>query len=113
VSAALEEERKAAGKFVDQMLPADPRRGLHQGAARLREKTKAFLLHFDREVELLQDFTNSRDKLHHELDEMGPRPRGRRTTAKGRRPTETTGNARAPGGVVRNSMTPFIWLRTS
>ena len=35
-------------------------------------KDQAFLLHFDREVELLQDFTTSRDKLHHEIDEMGP-----------------------------------------
>ena len=33
---------------------------------------QAFLIHFDREVELLEDFTTSRDKLHRELDEMGP-----------------------------------------
>ncbi len=63
VSGALESERKAAGKFVDLMLPADPKGGA---------KDEGFLLHFDREVELLEDFTNSRDKLHHELDEMGP-----------------------------------------
>jgi len=63
VSGALDNERKAAEKFVDQMLPADP------GAA---QKDEAFLIHFDREVELLQDFTNSRDKLHRELDDMGP-----------------------------------------
>jgi len=61
---ALTAERTASGKFVDQMLgqPTD----------------KAFLLHFDREVELLQDFTGSKDKLHRELDEMttaaGPGP---------------------------------------
>jgi VWFA-related protein len=66
VSGAIEEERKAAGKFVDQMLPADP------NAASGAEKDEAFLIHFDREVELLRDFTNSRDKLHRELDEMGP-----------------------------------------
>jgi VWFA-related protein len=55
-SSALAGERSASGKFVDQMLsqPAD----------------KAFLIHFDHEVELLQDFTSSKDKLHHELDEM-------------------------------------------
>jgi VWFA-related protein len=64
VSAALENERKAAGKFVDLMLPADPKTS--------GETDQAFLLHFDHEVELLEDFTNSRDKLHHELDEMGP-----------------------------------------
>jgi VWFA-related protein len=33
---------------------------------------QAFLIHFDHEVELLEDFTASRDKLHHELDDMGP-----------------------------------------
>jgi VWFA-related protein len=65
VSGAMDGERKAAGKFVDQMLPADPK-------AADAGKDQAFLIHFDREVELLEDFTNSRDKLHHELDEMGP-----------------------------------------
>ena len=53
---ALPAERTATGKFIDQMLaqPAD----------------KAFLIHFDHEVELLQDFTASKAKLHKELDEM-------------------------------------------
>ena len=64
VSGAMENERKAAGKFVDLMLPADPKA--------TAKKDEAFLLHFDHEVELLEDFTNSRDKLHRELDEMGP-----------------------------------------
>jgi len=64
VSSALDSERKAAGKFIDLMLPADPKTGV-QG-------DEAFLIHFDREVELLEDFTNSRDRLHHELDGMGP-----------------------------------------
>jgi VWFA-related protein len=64
VSGAMESERKAAEKFVDQMLPADPKEGT--------EGDEAFLIHFDREVELLQDFTNSREKLHRELDDMGP-----------------------------------------
>jgi len=64
VYSAMDAERKAAEKFVDLMLPADPKNGV-QG-------DEAFLIHFDREVELLEDFTNSRDKLHHELDQMGP-----------------------------------------
>jgi VWFA-related protein len=53
---ALPAEKSASGKFIDQMLnqPAD----------------KAFLLHFDRDVELLQDFTSAKAKLHRELDEM-------------------------------------------
>jgi VWFA-related protein len=64
VSAAMDNERKAAGKFIDLMLPADPKDA--------KQGDQAFLLHFDREVELLQDFTNERDKLQHELDGMGP-----------------------------------------
>ena len=66
VSGALDNDRKAAGKFVDAMLPADPK------ADTPDQKDEAFLIHFDHEVELLEDFTNSRAKLHHELDDMGP-----------------------------------------
>jgi VWFA-related protein len=66
VSGAMENERKAAEKFVDTMLPADPK----QGAA-AAGTDQAFLIHFDREVELLEDFTDSREKLHRELDDMG------------------------------------------
>jgi VWFA-related protein len=87
---AMESERKAAGKFVDLMLPADPKAG--------DRDDQIFLLHFDREVELLEDFTGSREKLHHELDEMG-------TTALGRnnpRGPETSSDEREygqrPGG---------------
>jgi VWFA-related protein len=62
VSGALENERKAGGQFVDVMLPAEPR---------AKDPDEAFLIHFDHQVELLQDFTTSREKLHHELDDMG------------------------------------------
>ena len=82
VSGAMEEERKAAGMFVDQMLP-DPK-------AADAKKDQAFLIHFDREVELLEDFTNSRDKLHHELEEMGP-SRAAKNDSQG---PETTGDDR-------------------
>jgi VWFA-related protein len=82
VSGAMENERKAAGKFVDLMLPADPKAGT--------QKDEAFLLHFDHEVELLEDFTNSRDKLHHELDDMGP-SNSARNSSQG---PETTGDDR-------------------
>jgi VWFA-related protein len=34
------------------------------------EKDRAFLIHFDREVELLQDLTSSRQRLENALDEM-------------------------------------------
>jgi VWFA-related protein len=64
VNSAMDSERKAADRFVDQMLPTDPKNGVRGD--------EAFLIHFDREVELLEDFTNSRDKLHHEIDQMGP-----------------------------------------
>ena len=61
VSAALENERKAGGMFVDTMLPAEPR---------AKDPDEVFLIHFDRQVELLEDFTTSREKMHHELDDM-------------------------------------------
>ena len=86
VSGAMEEERKAAGKFVDLMLPADPK-------AADAKKDEAFLIHFDREVELLEDFANSRDKLRHELDEMGP-TRAAQNDAQG---PETSGDDRSGG----------------
>ncbi len=61
VSGALENERKAGSDFIDAMLPEKPR---------AKDPDEAFLIHFDHQVELLEDFTTSRDKLHHELDEM-------------------------------------------
>jgi VWFA-related protein len=75
VSGAMENERKAAGKFVDLMLAADSKDAPKASAD--AGKDEAFLIHFDREVELLEDFTNSRDKLHHELEGMGPTRAGR------------------------------------
>ncbi len=52
----LPEERDASQAFLDNILRPD--------------KDKAFLIHFDKEVELLQDVTNSRDKLQKALDQM-------------------------------------------
>ena len=51
--AVLGDERTASYTFLDHML--------HE------EKDKAFLIHFDREVELLQDLTSSREKLESSL----------------------------------------------
>src|SRR6267378_2566901 len=45
----LDAERNASRSFLDQML--------------VQAKDRAFLIHFDREVELLQDLTSSREKL--------------------------------------------------
>jgi VWFA-related protein len=81
VSGALENERKAGGMFVDAMLPAQPR---------AKDPDEAFLLHFDRQVELLQDFTTSRDQLHHELDDMS----ATRQTRDDSQGPETTGDDR-------------------
>lgn len=49
----LGEERSASETFLDQVLRVD--------------KDQAFVIHFDREVELLQDLTSSRQKLQEAL----------------------------------------------
>jgi len=53
-SNVLDAERNASRSFFDQML--------------VQPKDKAFLIHFDREVELLQDLTSSREKLQAALE---------------------------------------------
>jgi VWFA-related protein len=75
MSAALPSVRTATGQFIDLMLPAAP----------TQSKDQAFLLHFDREVELLQDFTNSREKLDGELTDLAP-------TSGERYETQSSGN---------------------
>jgi len=52
----LGQEREASQKFLDDMLRVD--------------RDKAFVIHFDRDVELLQDLTNSKDKLEKALQEL-------------------------------------------
>jgi VWFA-related protein len=53
----LDQERSASHDFLDQVLREN--------------KDKAFVIHFDYEVELLQDLTSSRQKLDASLDELG------------------------------------------
>jgi VWFA-related protein len=89
VSGAMDSERKAAGTFVDKMLPADPKAGT--------AGDEAFLIHFDREVELLEDFTNSREKLHHELDDMGP-TRASDNSNQGPETSDSGSQSRSRGG---------------
>ena len=83
-------ERDASYKFLEKVMRP--------------EKDKAFLIHFDREVELLEDFTNSREKLHHELDDMGPT-----RTAQNSNGPETSdsdsGGGRSSGGTSRRGGT--------
>jgi VWFA-related protein len=50
----LDQERSASHSFLNQMVRQD--------------KDKAFILHFDREVELLQDLTSSHEKLQAALE---------------------------------------------
>ncbi len=50
------QERAASARFLDQVLRED--------------KDKAFVIHFDHEVELLQDLTSSRQRLKAALDEL-------------------------------------------
>ena len=52
----LDQERSASHGFLDQMVRAD--------------KDKAFIIHFDREVELLQDLTNLHEKLEDALGKL-------------------------------------------
>jgi VWFA-related protein len=51
----LDQERAASKTFLDQVL---------------REKDRAFLIHFDKEVELSQDLTSSRPKLEAALESL-------------------------------------------
>jgi len=90
VGSALEEVRKSGGQFVDSMLPAQP---AANGGNQL------FLIHFDRQVELLEDFTSSRDKLHQELDDLSA-SRERRDDTEG---PETTGEDRQRPSHNRNA----------
>jgi VWFA-related protein len=52
----LDQERTASYKFLQDVLR--------------ESKDNAFVIHFDRETELLQDLTSSRDKLEAALDEL-------------------------------------------
>src|SRR5262249_20841404 len=52
----LGDERRASVKFFDQVLRED--------------KDQAFVIHFDREVELLKDLTSSRKELQRALEDI-------------------------------------------
>jgi VWFA-related protein len=99
---AMNEERKAAGKFLEQMLPDDAKA---PGRA-----SEAFLLHFDREVELLQDFTSARDKLQHELDNIGPSERQSRNPAGPETSDEDRTGGRRIGGAGGTQLYDAIYL---
>jgi VWFA-related protein len=73
----LGEERMASYRFLDRVLT---------------EKDRAFVIHFDREVELLEDVTSSRRKLEDALAELEQDDPGRRRGGYGR------GGRRGGGG---------------
>lgn len=83
----LSTEREATHTFLEQMLRPD--------------KDKAFLIHFDREVELLQDLTSSRERLEKALDQLGSPQFG----GGGNYPNNNSGGSR--GGGQRGGGTTF------
>jgi VWFA-related protein len=76
----IEAERRASYKFFDQVMRED--------------KDKAFLIHFDREVELLQDLTSSKTQLDKGLDGLTG-DQGRRNAGGG---GQGQGGGRGGGG---------------
>jgi VWFA-related protein len=83
----LEQERDASHAFLDHLLRED--------------KDKAFVIHFDHEVELLQDLTSSRQKLEASLDQLG-RPQFSQTSGGGSSgggdPDSSSGGSGGGGG---------------
>src|SRR5271163_3866757 len=83
----LDQERDASHAFIDHLLRED--------------KDKAFVIHFDREVELLQDLTSSRQKLEASLDQLG-RPQFSQASGSGGSsggdPDSTSSNGGGGGG---------------
>ncbi len=89
----IPEERQASEKFFEQVLRPD--------------RDKAFLIHFDREVELLQDLTSSRERLEKSLALLQTSEPDQQQGAGGTRPVEAVAAIRAevavagiPGEVV-------------
>jgi VWFA-related protein len=78
----LDQERSASSVFLDQVLRVN--------------KDMAFVIHFDREVELLQDLTSSRQKLESAL-ELLQTPQSRQEGS-GNSPGSYPGSRRRAGG---------------
>ena len=78
---ALDSERTASQSFLDGMIT--------------RTDDKAAILHFDREVELLQDVTPSKPKLNEALNQLGPTPADNDTSNNG---NGSSGSSRRRGG---------------
>ncbi len=79
----IEQERSASYAFLQQMMRED--------------RDKAFVIHFESEVELLQDLTSSRQKLESALDALQA-PQMQRS--RGGSPGQGRGGARGGGGTA-------------
>ncbi len=113
MSGSFDAVGKAAGQLVDQMLPAETAEAAAKsvpptaGSAPANGGNEMFVIHFDREVELLRDFTSSREKLHAELDQLGPTSR----TQDNRQGPETAGDERPrPSARETSQMYDAIFL---
>lgn len=89
----LGQEQQASYQFLDQVLRVD--------------KDQAFIIHFDREAELLEDLTSSRQKLQDaltklETPQMGPRGGGRGPSGGGG--GYPSGGRRVPGTVLYDAV---------
>jgi VWFA-related protein len=80
----IETERNASFKFLDQVLRED--------------KDTAFLIHFDYQVELLQDVTGSHKLLQSALNQMGPSPDQQNQQRNGNGGSGPYGRQRGNGG---------------
>jgi len=81
--AALADERTASRSFLDQIVRAD--------------LDKAFVIHFDREVELLQDLTASHEKLEQAVDGLSS-PQFSRTSSGQTSPSDDDDSGQQTGG---------------
>jgi len=88
------EERDASRRFVEKVLRPD------------RDQT--FLIHFDHDTELLQDLTNSKDKLERALDQVeladDGRPQMRRGGGGGGYPGGSSGGGRQAGTTLYDAI---------
>ena len=79
----LDQERSASTSFLQQMVRTD--------------KDKAFVIHFDREVELLQDLTSSHEKLASAIDKLETPELTRASTSGGSDPDPSSGRRSGHG----------------
>jgi VWFA-related protein len=79
----LEDERRASYKFLDNML---------------RQEDKAFIIHFDRDAELLQDLTADRHSLEAALNDLHTPDMSERRTSSGGGGWPGGGGRRRGGG---------------